>query len=88
MYYLFLTAAAWFWCNFEPLHAFIDKVFDLLWIKSSVKTRDFLSFIHNALSCPQCVGFWLTLILTNNLFESFVVSLSTHVLDLCLQKLK
>lgn len=87
MVYLLLISAAWFWWSFEPLQWFFDKIFMYLILNTYGWKREMLNFVHNSLSCPQCVGFWFALFITGNFYKAALVSLSCHILDLCLQRL-
>lgn len=88
MEYLYLISLSWFFYSFEPLQWFFDKLASIGIIYTKGFVRELLNVIHNALSCPQCVGFWLTLLITQDIKKALLVSLSTYTLDLCLQKLK
>lgn len=88
MEYIYLVSLSWFFYSFEPLQWFFDKLGSIGIIYTKGFVRELLNTIHGALSCPQCVGFWLTLILTQDFKTSIIVSLLSYTLNLCLQKLK
>lgn len=79
---LFLVLIVWFLIEFEPFQMFIDWFFTYLpigWVTSS---------IWFAFSCGKCLGFWLTLIVTFDLFSALLVSFISYIIQLCLLRLK
>ncbi len=79
---IYLIAFAWWWCEFEPIHYFIDNLF------GRFKPSFYLNWIHGGLSCVKCVAFWSAFAYTGELFTACLVSLLTFILNLCLQGLK
>lgn len=88
MEYIFLVCLSWFFYTFEPLQITLDGFFMYSIRRTKGTLREGLNIVHGSLSCPQCVGFWLTLIVTESFETAVIVSLLSKVLDLCLNKLK
>ena len=82
MDFIIYVSLAWWLVNFEPLQLLLDTIFSRLPINGLTIP------IHAAFGCPKCVGFWTSWALTGNFFTATLVSLTAHIIDLCLQKLK
>lgn len=57
---------AWMFVNFTPLQKFIDK-----------QIRPYLfkqEYISNALSCLMCLSFWITLLISLNIFTAIAAA--------------
>lgn len=69
---------AWWWCNFDPIQATIDKI---------ALSKSWTMYLVEALSCIKCMAFWLTLICTFDFILACAASLIAYTLDLCLNRL-
>jgi hypothetical protein len=51
-----------------------------------IHPSDFLLFFISTINCNKCVSFWLTLILTGDLFLASVISLSFFIVNKFIDK--
>jgi hypothetical protein len=76
---IYILASTWFFTHFEP----IKNVIDNLWVDIRSKLLQkpqgilfhSLDIIYRVITCWQCLAFWVTLTVTFNAFEAFIVSL-------------
>jgi hypothetical protein len=63
---------AWLIANLEPLQDFLA-----MYIKPYIK----IEYLRNALSCFKCLGFWLTLATTYDIYLASGAALIAYVFD-------
>lgn len=62
---------SWFWTKFEPVK----------WLIDSYKFKNnLIQFAWEHLTCPKCIGFWLGLALTQNIYLAIISSICTAIL--------
>lgn len=66
-----LILLTFLWCSFEPLKWGVEKL---------NFQHPFLVLIFDNIQCPKCVGFWLGLIITQNIYIAIVVSICSIIL--------
>lgn len=57
---------AWMFVNFTPLQSFLDKQIKPYLFK--------YEYISNALSCLMCLSFWMTLLISANIFTAIAAA--------------
>lgn len=78
---LYLIPLAWWFTNFEPLQAVINKLF-------SYSSNVISLYIHSSFGCIKCVAFWLTILTTQDFLLACQAALLSYILDECLHKLR
>jgi hypothetical protein len=65
---------AWLLTNFEPFQKLLYTINE--WIKN--KTIRFIyEYVYQILSCIKCTSFWLTLIMTLNIYLAILAAIIT-----------
>jgi len=67
--------------RFEPLQDLLEYIFTTL-LKSDNKVVNFVyDNLYIILSCSKCFSFWLSLLLTLNIFTAMLISLCVIILN-------
>jgi hypothetical protein len=62
---------SWLWCSFSPI----------TWLSEKIQS-DFVivQLIIDHIQCPKCVGFWLALAMTGNIYFAITSAICTLLL--------
>ena len=76
---------SWFLTTFEPLHWLVNMV-------DKIKKNSIIEIIWTVLilpfSCGKCMGFWLGLITTGNLYTAIMCSFIMYIYGIIEEKIK
>jgi len=71
---------AWFIANFEPGQQLIDKVYKHLPKR--------VGFTRTYLECFKCLSFWITLIMTGDIYIAILYSIIAYIYTRLINQLK
>ena len=70
----------WFISHFEPVQSFLDKVYKLL--------PERLQFTRTYMGCFKCLTFWITLLMTFNIYTAILFSMIAYTYDRVMSSIK
>ena len=63
---------SWLMTHFEPLQNLIDLIF------KNYSNNKFIMLFYNAITCFKCISFWITLIVTFNIYAAIINSIIAY----------
>lgn len=77
MIFIKIYLIVWLWCSFEPLSELIDNLWNKL--PSNVTKWRLVDYLYIGIGCSRCLCFWVTLILTGNIFMAIFLSMIADI---------